>query len=240
VTYPAVLLEIEETVFDTLDMRVRALCSALRSEGVMRAVEEVRSVHTGVTAAMAVDAIFLDALSVDTMALDATALDATALNAMRDSAALDVVTRDLVLLRAADNFRAALSTGRPSFDSAARDAVERLAAEFRISVVSRASCEDAQRMLEESGLDMCIRSVHSFGDLPQAEHRTVWADAATRLHGGPVIAIGPRGILEGARQCGLLTIAIGPPTTQGGTELVSLANLDASLVASLPEKIESS
>ena len=209
-THAALLIEIEEVVFDTLAMRAHALHSALQREGVTLALDEVRSTHAGVTAAMA-------------------------LNAMPAAAELDDVSRDLVLLRAADDFRAAVSTGLPSFDRAARDTVEQLAAEFRIGVVSRASCDDAQRMLEQAGLDMCIRTVHSFSDLPPAEQRDVWSTAATRLHGGSVIAIGPPGILDGARGAGFLTIAIGPPTVHDGAQLVSLAHLNASFLLSLPE-----
>ena len=207
------LLEIEEVVFDTLAMRAHALYLALQHEGVTLALDEVRSAHAGVTAAMALDA-------------------------MPDSAALDVVTRDLVLLRATNDFRAALSSDMPSFVRAARDAVERLAAEFRIGVVSRAACDDAQRMLEQAGLDMCIGSLHSLSDLPPAEQRQVWSAAAARLHGGTAIAIGPRGILAGARRSGLLTIAIGSPATNDCAALVSLAQLDASFIASLPETPE--
>ena len=209
-THSALLIEIEEVLFDTLAMRAHALCTALQHEGLTLALDDVRSAHAGVTAAMALDA-------------------------MPAAAELDDVSRDLVLLRAADDFRTALSTGLPSFDRAARDEVERLAAEFRIGVVSRASCDDAQRMLEQGGLDVCIRSVHSLGDLSQAEQRDVWSTAATRLHGGSVIAIGPRGILAGARRCGFPTIAIGPPTVHDGAQLVSLAHLDASFLLSLPE-----
>ena len=214
-THAALLIEIEEVVFDTLAMRAHALYSALQREGVTLTLDEVRSTHAGVTAAMALDA-------------------------MPAAAELDDVGRDLVLLRAADDFRAVLRTGLPSFDRAARDTVERLAAEFRIGVVSRASCEDAQRMLEQAGLDMCVGTVRSLGDLPQAAQRDVWSAAATRLHGDPAIAIGPRGILAGARRCGFLTVAIGPPTVHDGAKLVSLAHLDASFLLSLPEILESS
>ena len=208
--HAALLIEIEEVLFDTLAMRAHALCTALRHEGLTLALDDVRSAHAGVTAAMALDA-------------------------MPVAAELDDVSRDLVLLRAADDFRAAVSTGLPSFDRAARDTVEQLAAEFRIGVVSRASCDDTQRMLEQAGLDMCIRSVHSLSDLPPAEQRDVWSTAAMRLHGGSVIAIGPRGILAGARRCGFPTIAIGPPSAHDGAQLVSLVHLNASFLMSLPE-----
>ena len=49
----AVLLEIEELLFDTLALRVTACCDALAHEGITVDVAEVSAAHAGVPASVA-------------------------------------------------------------------------------------------------------------------------------------------------------------------------------------------
>ena len=214
-TRVALLLEIEEVVFDTLAMRASALHDALGHEGVMVSRDDVMRVHAGATARMALDAL-PPALS------------------------LDAVSRDLVLRRALDAMRVAMENGLPSFDRVAADAVRRLAIDWPTAVVTRGTREEAQRLLEQAGLDACIRSVHSLDDRAEAEQADVWTRAVARMHGSPALAIGPRPILAGAQLAGLRTIAIRTTGIDSDTALVSLAQLDASFFKSFPEFRESS
>ena len=214
-TRVALLLEIEEVVFDTLAMRARALHEAIRNDGVVVSRDEVRRIHAGATARMALDTL-PEALS------------------------LDAVSRDLVLRRALDAMRVAMDEGLPSFDCVAADAVRRLAIDWPLAVVTRGTREDAQRLLEHAGLDAFVRSVHSLDDLTAAEQPEVWTRATARMHGLPTIAVGPRPILAGAQLAGLHTIAIATTGFDSGTALVSLAQLDASFFESFPEFRESS
>jgi beta-phosphoglucomutase-like phosphatase (HAD superfamily) len=208
VTARGVVLEIEELLFDTRALRSAALHRALGDEGVPLPVADVEAAHAGVTAAMA-------------------------LAQLPDAQMLDVVARDLVLRRTTDNMRVSFSRELPSFSSAARNAVEQLAAEFPIAVVTRAERVDAEQMLEQAGLTAAVRVIRSLGDIPYASQHAVWHEAATRLHVSRAAAVAPDALLAAAHDAGLLTIAVG---TSGGASrptVVSLSQLTASFLSSL-------
>ncbi|MBC7843304.1 MAG: hypothetical protein H7099_13370 [Gemmatimonadaceae bacterium] len=202
------VVEIEELVFDTLTMRTDALQLALTLEGVRVTHADVRRAHSGATAAMALDALGA-------------------------SAPMDMVARDLVLTRTATAMRAILDRGTPSFDAIARDRVVELSAEFPIAVVTRAGTVDAQRMLEESGLEACIRTIRSLGDLPEPAQHDVWAEARAALFTDRWIAVARRPLLSAARRAGFSTIAIDEAPAANDAALVSLAQLDASFPLSI-------
>jgi phosphoglycolate phosphatase-like HAD superfamily hydrolase len=208
VTVPGVVLEIEETLFDTGALRAGALHRALADEGVTVPLALVIEAHAGATAAMALAQLTYAQLS-------------------------DVVVRDLVLQRAADTMRANLSQELPSFHSASRDALEQLATEVPLAVVTRAERGDTDRMLEAAGLTASVRVVRSLGDLPLSEHHTIWRDVAARLHVTRAVAAAPSPLLPAAHQAGLVTIAIG---TGGGANvktLVSVSQLNTSFLSTL-------
>lgn len=202
------VVEIEELVFDTLTMRTDALQLALTLEGVPVTHAVVRRAHGGATAAMALDA-----------------LGATAV--------MDAVTRDLVLARTATAMRAILDRGTPSFDAIVRDRLAELSAEYPISIVTRGATADARRMLEESGLDACVRTVRTLGDLPASAQHGVWAEARARMFTDRCIAVARRPLLPAARRAGFSTIAIDEASAEDDATLVSLAQLDTSFLLSV-------
>ena len=214
-TSTGLMLEIEELVFDTLDLRSDALHAALAIEGLTLPLLAVREAHTGATAAMALDRL-------------------------PQTTALDAVARDLVLKRTADHASARFEHHPPSFDAGARNSLERLSAECSLALVTRATRAEAQRMLEQAGIEACVRTIRSLGDLPLAEQHDVWRDAASRLHTGRCIAIAPAPLLSAARRAGLTTIAIGDRASDADATLVSLSQLDALFLSSLPRILEPS
>ena len=201
----ALVLEIEELVFDTVTMRTDALQLALTLEGYPLPHDVVRRAHAGATAVMA-----LDALAV--------------------SASMDVVARDLVLARTAAAMRAILERGTPCFSTVARDRVAHLSSEYPLAVVTRADRHDAQRMLEQADLDVCIRTIRSLGDLPESAQHDVWAETRSRLFADRCIAIARRPLLAAARRAGYATVAIDETSAETDATLVSLAELDASFL----------
>jgi beta-phosphoglucomutase-like phosphatase (HAD superfamily) len=207
VTHSGLLLEIEEIVFDTRAIRATALQAALRDEGVTVALDAVLDSHAGSTAVMALDALKM--------------------------LPLDQLGRELVLRRALDGVRQAFDAGLPSFDMSARDAIERLATERPIGVVSRATRDDATRMLQQAGLDMCVRTVQSLGDLALLDHHAVWSRAAATLLGAQAIAIVPPQIAVGPRAAGIRTVTVATNGIASGATLVSAARRDPSFSSAL-------
>ena len=204
----ALLLEIEEIVFDTRLIRATSLATALRDEGVIVALDAVLEAHAGCTAVMALDAL--------------------------QTPSLDPLGRELVLRRASDAVRRAFDEGLPSFDTPARDTIERLSTELLIGVVSRAGSDDAARMLQHAALDMCVRTVQSLGNLAPADHHSVWSRAASKLLGAQAFAVVPAQLAAGPRAAGIRTITVGTPNGgDSGATLVSMARPEASFVASL-------
>ncbi len=202
-----VVLEIEELLFDTRPLRSAALHTALRDEGMICLLADVDAAHAGATAVMALDRL-------------------------PGTAALDVVAHDLVLRRAGDTVRASIARELPTFNPAAREVVERIAAEFPVAVVTRAERADAEHMLEQVGLLASVRLIRSLGDVPQSAQHAVWRAAVARLHVRRGVAIAPVALLEAARAAGLRTIAVGPDTTAHGSALLSLSQLDSSFLSS--------
>ena len=207
----ALLIEIEELVFDTLALRAHALRSALLHEGVVISEDVIQREHAGATVCMTLDAL-------------------------PAASGLDGVARDLVLRRAADEARVALDHAAASFDRASRDAVLRLAVEYPVGVVTRGARDSAQRLLEQADLDSCIRTIQSLDDVPLSDQHHVWSDAAARLHRSHIVALGPPRTLAGARMAGQYTVAVGRGLAGGAGDeaLVSLTQVDASFLASLP------
>jgi len=214
VTRIGIIVEIEELVFDTRDLRADALHAALRMEHVAVERDTVWNAHAGVPAAIAL----------------------TRLDAARS---LDDTARELVLLRAADQVGRRFEEQAPSFDAAARNALQQLSAEFVLGVVTRATRSDADRLLQLAGLDGYVAVVRSLDGLEAERHHETWFEVLTRLHAAQGVAIAPSALLQAARTAGLRTIAIDVPaepeadTPAWDGSLDSLACVDASFIASL-------
>jgi beta-phosphoglucomutase-like phosphatase (HAD superfamily) len=209
----ALIFELEALLFDTCDLRAYALQEALAQEGVTAAYGDVQRAHAGRPAALALQHL-----------------------ASADS--LDEISRDLVVRRAADAVTASMARGAPSFDTHARDALVAAAAEFPLAVVTCASREDAQHLLALADLDACVTTIRSLAAAASDEQHTVWADARRRLHADHGVALAPAPLLDGARRAGLTTVHVGADAddhtfNQADARLVSLAQVDASFVASL-------
>ncbi len=208
-TRTALLFEIEELLFDTLGLRAHALQQALADEGVTATLDELARAHAGRPAALALGQI--------------TAADQ-----------LDDVGRDLVIRRAGDAVTASITHGAPSFDPRARDALLAAAAEFPLAVVTCATRDDAQRLLELAGLDTCVTTIRSLATAAPGEQHIAWVDAQRRLHAERGVAFAPGPLLAGARRAGLTTVQVGSNTTdETDARLVSLAQIDASFITSL-------
>lgn len=214
VTRTGVIVEIEELLFDTLDLRADALQAALLLEQVAVDRASVRQAHAGVPAAIAL-----------------TRLDA--------ALSLDSTARELVLHRATDHVRRALEAQAPSFDTTARDALVLLAAEFALGVVTRASRADALHLLQLADLDACVAVTRSLDGLEPERHHERWSDVLTRLHAAQAVALAPSALLHAARAAGLRTVAIdgaygrddSAPPWDGSLD--SLGRVNASFIASL-------
>ncbi len=205
----ALVMEIEELVFDTLALRAQALWSALAAEGIGASMDEVQRAHTGVTAQMALARI-------------------------PAAAALDGVGESLTLRRAADAMQLALDRALPTFVPTVRDTLDALSSEFPVAVVTRATRDAALLMLEQAGLDRCMNAVRSLGDMRLDEQPPVWSDALTRLGADRGVAIAGGATLSAAQAAGLRTVQVGGhPVTGVDATLISLDALDASFLASL-------
>ncbi len=205
----ALLIEIEELVFDTLTLRAQALQSALEAEGIGASLAEVQWAHAGVTAQMALARIPV-------------------------AAALDGVGESLALRRTADAMQTAFDRALPTFVPTVRDRLDALSSEFPVAVVTRATRDAALQMLEQAGLDRCMNAVRSLGDMRFDEQPPVWSDALSRLRADRGVAIAGGAILSAARIAGLHTVLVGGHPVNGVDEsLISLDLLDASFIASL-------
>ncbi len=208
-TRTALIFEIEELLFDTLGLRARALQQALADEGVTATYDDVARAQTGRPTALAIGRI--------------TAAEH-----------LDDVGRDLVIRRAADAVAASMARGAPSFDPRARDALAAAAAEFPLAVVTCATRDDAQHLLELAGLDTCVTTIRSLAAAAPGEQHIAWADAQRRLHAARGVAFAPGPLLLGARRAGLTTVQVGNGTAdETDARLLSLAHIDASFITSL-------
>lgn len=201
-----VLLEIEEVLFDTLSMRATALHEALQAEGVTMERRTVALAHSGRPAS-------------------------ATLAHLHESAALDATGRYLVLRRAGDLAAAAIAQGVPSVRPAVAAALETLAAEFPIAVVTRATRSDAQALLEMAGLDVYIGTVRSLAELRERDQHEAWESARAQLQADRAVAFAPEPLLAGARKAGLVAVRAGG--LKGGTGEAIATLLDASHITSL-------
>ncbi len=181
----ALILEIEELLFDTRSVRANALCDALRQESVSIDAVRVAMAHAGVPAAVALQRL-------------APALD------------LDATGRDLVLHRAMEGASRSFSAQAPSFNAESRDVLVMLCGEFALGVVTRATGAEALQWLEAAGLEASIATVRSLAALDPAEYVASWADALRRTHSTRGAAIAAPAMLRVARHAGLRTIQLGP------------------------------
>ena len=204
----ALLLELEGLVLDTLGTRADALHGALAAEGIDVPWETVLHAHAGTGAARALDAIPV-------------------------AAALDDTGRMLVLRRAADAAAAAFASAPPTLLPDAAAALERLAADHRIGIVTHGDREHADAWLERTELVALVRVLRSTHDLETAARRAIWRDAAQRLRLGlpdttPVLALVPGADADDARAAGLAALRVRPGASLARlTDDVLAALLDA-------------
>ncbi len=205
----ALVLEIEELLFDTLEMRAQALHRALDMEGVQLPPADVRHAHAGVAVSIA-------------------------LARLSERTKLDDLGRELVLRRVSDIVTDALARHTPSFDPAVRNTIEDLASAFPIAVVTRASRTEAQQLLERAGLDGVVSTIQSLAELDPTAHHTAWTAAWTKTHSARGVAFARGEQLCGAAQAGLRTVSMGPVSdAPSHAHLESLALVDAAFIASL-------
>lgn len=208
----ALILEIEELLFDTRAIRAGALHDALQQEGVSIAPMTVVTAHAGVPAAVALQR----------------------LASVHD---LDATGRDLVLLRAMETASRIFLAQAPSFKAESRDALLVLHAEFALGVVTRATGAEALRWLEAAGLEASIATVRSLSALDPSEYVASWADALRRTHATHGVAIAAPAMLGDAGRAGLRTVQIGSdpdPSVDGyhpDVRLETLFQVQAALLA---------
>jgi len=189
----AVLLELEGVVFDTRELRRKALRDALLEQGLAPTHDPDR--------------------------LDGFAPRAAAQAALgHQGIPHDEVLTDLIALRAERAFAASLATGGTALCEGALDFVREAAAVARLAVVTRAKRADAESMLRLASLREFFAMVVSADDVldtkPSSETHLLAIERLGRqrpLMVGQVIAIedGEPGI-RAARAAGLRCIAVGP------------------------------
>jgi phosphoglycolate phosphatase-like HAD superfamily hydrolase len=210
----ALVLEIEELLFDTGAVRTQALREALQQEGATIDTNTVAVAHSGVPVAIALDRL------APLLTLDATG-------------------RDLVLLRAAEQASRSFATHAPSFHTGERDELMMLAAEFPLAVVTRASAEEAQRWLEGAGLEANVLTVRSLAAVDPSDYHAIWSDALRRTHATRGVAIAAPALLRTAQRAGLRTIQVGHPPDPDpvgyhpDAQVESLSALHRALIATL-------
>lgn len=210
----ALVLEIEELLFDTSAVRSEALCEALKQEGATIETDTVSVAHSGVPVAIALDRL------APVLTLDATG-------------------RDLVMHRAAEQASRIFLLQAPSFYTAVRDGLMMLAADFPLAVVTRASAEEAQRWLEGAGLEASVLTVRSLAGLDPADYAALWSDALRRTHATRGVAIAAPALLRTAQRAGLRTIQLGdapdpdPAGYHPDVRVKSLSQVDRALLATL-------
>ena len=188
----AVLLELEGVVFDTRELRRKALRDALLEQGLASTLDPDR--------------------------LDGFAPRAAAQAALEHQGVPhDEVLIDLIALRAERGFAASLATGGTALCEGALDFVREAAAVVRLAVVTRAKRADAESMLRLASLTEFFAMVVSADDVleakPSSETHLLAIERLGRqrpLTVGQVIAVedGEPGI-RAARAAGLRCIAVG-------------------------------
>ena len=216
----AVIVEIEELLFDTGVIRAAALHDALHHEGASIDADRLAKAHAGVPAAFA-------------------------LLRLAPLLTLDAIGLELALHRANDTASQAFALQTPLFDAEARNALERLSSECPIAVVTRASAAEAHQWLEGAGLEACVATVRSLTTLDPADYVASWADALRRTHATYGVAIAAPAMLRVAQRAELRTIQIGPdpgpdpdPSTDGyqpDARVESLSQVHAAFLATMQQ-----
>jgi phosphoglycolate phosphatase-like HAD superfamily hydrolase len=202
----AIVLEIEQLLFDTQQLRARALHSALAHEGVRVQLEVVSRAHDGITASMA-------------------------LSRIPAAQSLDGTGRELTLRRAADQGEHEMTAATPAFDPAARDALLTLAAEYSIGVVTRANIREAEHLLNAAELTDYIRTIRSVAETDAAVQHLAWSGVIARMQAEHAVAIVPLALQATAARAGIRTIVITPNVVQiTGVQFASLADVHASFI----------
>lgn len=205
----ALIIEVEELLFATLELRSRALHEALLREGVTAPLDVVRRAHAGVPARVALAGI-------------------EAYNA------LDDVGQALVLRRYADAVTESFTRAVPSFDPSVHQTIERLASEFPLGIVTRAERGDAQWLLGQAGLDACFTTIRSLADVHGSAQQQAWSEVFGRLHADRGVAFAPAYVLPGAADAGLQTVAVGPGALiVARGERIPFASVDSVFITSL-------
>ena len=212
----AVLIEIEELLFDTGAIRAAALLDALHHERASIDTDRLSKAHAGVPAALA-------------------------LLRLAPLLTLDAIGVELALHRANDTASRAFALHTPLFDAKARDARARLSSECPIAVVTRATAAEAHQWLEGADLEACVATVRSLSTLDPADYVTGWADALRRTHATCGVAIAAPAMLRVAQRAWLRTLQIGPdPDPDSSTDgyqrdaqTESLSQVDAAFLAAL-------
>lgn len=210
----ALVLEIEELLFDTRRVRAAALRESLASQGIDVDSDGVTVAHTGVPAPLALERVTV-------------------------ARALDPTARELVLHGAAALASRELSLHAPAFDTAVRDHLISLAAEAPVAVVTRATLEQAQHWLALAALEGAVAAVRTLDGREPEAYAVAWRDVVHRVHARQGVAIASPPLLAAAARAGLRTVHIGPPydrDTAGyhpDAQLASLSQVDAAFMAGL-------
>ena len=205
----ALIIEIEELLFDTLDRRSRVLTESLVREGVTVPLDDVRRAHAGVPAL-------------------------AALAAIPAYGRLDDVGQALVLRRYADAVTESFTRAVPSFDPSVHHTIELLASEFPLGIVTRAERGDAQWLLEQTGLDACFTTIRSLADVHASAQQLAWSEVFSRLLADRGAAFASANMLPGAAEAGLQTVAVGPGScVVARGEQRPFARVDTAFITSL-------
>jgi hypothetical protein len=181
---PLVVLEIEEVVFATLDLRVRALHDALQRHGVRADAARLTALHRGQPAA--------DVLS-----------------ELVECASLDATDRELVLHATSAAVARMIREAPPAFDERSCARVIDIAAEARVAVVSRAARSDAHCLLESAELTPYVTSVRSLDGVAARDYAAVWSTLRHVDLPAVAVSVTPSALIAPARLAGYRTICIG-------------------------------
>lgn len=193
----AVLLEWEGVLADTRPARRDALRRALSAEGVA---------HT---------------LSDDDEQLRGLGVRATVRVVMRHIGSTDATLAELLEMRARREFAATLAHGLVLADGAAAF-VERVQSRARLAIVSRASRDECDTMLQLSGLEPAVSTIVCASDTEDdAPSASLYRQAMSRLariapgSSEGAVAIVDRGpAIRAAREAGVRVIAVGSPACE--------------------------
>jgi phosphoglycolate phosphatase-like HAD superfamily hydrolase len=179
----AVLVEIEELVFDTRSVRVGALEQALAEHRVSVNTSELTEAHRGVPALLA-------------------------LARLAGAAGLDPLARELIAHRATVLARREFEAQLPSFAPAACRLLEALSAEYAVGVVTRAERQQADAWITSAGLAGVTTVIRSLASVDPTEFTAVLADVRDRLGAPHAVALLPPALAASVGQPGIELVAI--------------------------------